>query len=62
MLLTAEPLRALGSVRQDGALASVYAWAPQPGHEAFFEEFVEAMRTATLSSEPESPVAERSPL
>ena len=41
-----EPLRALGSVRQDGALASVYAWAPQPGHEAFFGEFVEAMRTA----------------
>ena len=26
----------------------VYAWAPQPGHEEFFGEFVEAMRTATL--------------
>ena len=48
MLLTTEPLRALGSVRQDGALASVYAWAPQPGHEEFFGEFVEAMRTATV--------------
>jgi kynurenine formamidase len=50
MLLTVEPLRALGSVRQDGALASVYAWAPQPGHEAFFSEFTEAMRSAALQS------------
>jgi kynurenine formamidase len=48
VLLTVEPLRALGSVRQDGALASVYAWAPQPGHEAFFDEFVEAVCAATL--------------
>src|SRR5919107_4908428 len=48
VLLTVEPLRALGSVRQDGALASVYAWAPQPGQEAFFAEFAEAMRMATL--------------
>ena len=48
VLLTAEPLRALGSVREDGALASVYAWAPQPGHEAFFTEFIDAMRSAAL--------------
>jgi kynurenine formamidase len=48
VLLTVEPLRALGSVRQDGALSSVYAWAPQPGHEAFFEEFVTAVCSATL--------------
>jgi len=41
-------LRALGSVRQDGALSSVYAWAPQHGHEAFFEQFVEAMCSAAL--------------
>lgn len=50
VLLTVEPLRALGSVRQDGALSSVYAWAPQPGHEAFFGEFAEAMRTAALEA------------
>jgi kynurenine formamidase len=50
VLLTVEPLRALGSVRQDGALSSVYAWAPQPGHEAFFEAFVDAMCTATLEA------------
>jgi kynurenine formamidase len=48
VLLTVEPLRALGRVRQDGALASVYAWAPQPGHEAFFSEFADAMRSAAL--------------
>ena len=48
VLLTIEPLRALGSVRQDGALSSVYAWAPQHGHEAFFEQFVEAMCSAAL--------------
>jgi kynurenine formamidase len=48
VLLTVEPLRALGSVRQDGALASVYAWAPQPGHETFFGEFIEALRSAAL--------------
>jgi hypothetical protein len=48
VLLTVEPLRALGSVRQDGALSSVYAWAPQHGHEAFFEQFVDAMCSAVL--------------
>src|SRR3954471_9709489 len=48
VLLTVEPLRALGSVRQDGALASVYAWAPQAGHEAFFGEFVDALCSATI--------------
>jgi kynurenine formamidase len=50
LLLTVEPLRALGSVRQDGALSSVYAWAPQAGAERFFEEFVDAMRSATLEA------------
>ena len=50
VLLTVEPLRALGSVRQDGALASVYAWAPQPGHEGFFEEFVEGVCSAALEA------------
>ncbi len=48
VLLTVEPLRALGSVRQDGALSSVYAYAPAPGENAFFEEFSRALRTATL--------------
>jgi kynurenine formamidase len=48
VLLTVEPLRALGSVRQDGALSSVYAYAPAPGEHAFFKEFSEALRTATL--------------
>ena len=48
VLLTVEPLRALGSVRQDGALSSVYAWAPQPGYEGFFAEFMEAVCSATL--------------
>lgn len=49
-LLTVEPLRALGSVRQDGALASVYAYVPGRGHEDFFPRFVSAMRTATVIS------------
>jgi kynurenine formamidase len=48
LLLTIEPLRALGSVRQDGALSSVYGYVPAPGDEAFFETFSQAMRTATL--------------
>jgi kynurenine formamidase len=49
VLLTVEPLRALGSVRQDGALSSVYAYAPSAGDEAFFETFSQALRTATLA-------------
>jgi kynurenine formamidase len=50
VVLTVEPLRALGSIRQDGALSSVYAWLPEPGHEQFFSEFAEAMRTALLET------------
>jgi hypothetical protein len=38
-------------VRQDGALSSVYAYLPAPGEEAFFREFSEALRTATLVME-----------
>jgi kynurenine formamidase len=48
LLLTVEPLRALGSVRQDGALASVFAFAPGRGEADFFRRFVDAMRTATV--------------
>jgi len=48
ILLTVEPLRALGSVRQDGALASVFAYAPAPGAEDSFRGFVEEMRGAEL--------------
>jgi kynurenine formamidase len=48
LLLTVEPLRALGSVRQDGALSSVFAYAPGRGEEDFFRRFVDAMRTATV--------------
>jgi kynurenine formamidase len=51
VLLTVEPLRALGSVRQDGALSSVYAYLPAPGEDEFFGEFTEALRTATLVGE-----------
>jgi kynurenine formamidase len=50
VLLTVEPLRALGSVRQDGALSSVYAWAPRPGDDAFFNEFADALCSATLEA------------
>jgi kynurenine formamidase len=49
VLLTAEPLRALGSVRQDGALASVFAYAPAPGAEDAFRVFVDEMRGAELA-------------
>ncbi|HXE80785.1 MAG TPA: cyclase family protein [Vicinamibacterales bacterium] len=48
LLLTIEPLRAFGP-GQDGALASVYAYAPVNGEEAFFEAFVAAMRSARLA-------------
>jgi kynurenine formamidase len=48
LLLTVEPLRALGDVHQDGALSSVFAYLPVPGAEAQFDTFVEALRTAVL--------------
>ena len=47
VLLTIEPLRAFGT-DADGALSSVYAYAPMRGTEAEFNEFVEAMRAARL--------------
>jgi len=47
VLITVEPLRALGP-DQDGALASVYAYAPVEGEEPFWREFADALRTARL--------------
>lgn len=47
VLLTIEPLRAFGA-GADGALSSVYAYAPAAGAEADFRVFVDAMRTARL--------------
>lgn len=47
VLLTIEPLRAFGP-EPDGALASVYAYAPVEGEEAFYRQFMSAMRTARL--------------
>jgi kynurenine formamidase len=48
VLLTVEPLRAFGPGDQDGALSSVYAYAPEPGAEAAFASFSAAMRGAQL--------------
>jgi kynurenine formamidase len=47
LLLTVEPLRAFGP-GQDGALSSVFGYAAVPGEEAFYGEFVDAMRSARL--------------
>lgn len=47
VLLTVEPLRAFGR-DPDGALSSVYAYAPAAGSEAWFAKFVHAMQTARL--------------
>ena len=47
VLLTIEPLRAFGR-QADGALSSVFAYAPMPGEEAEFAAFSAAMRKATL--------------
>jgi kynurenine formamidase len=47
VLLTIEPLRAFGH-DADGALSSVYAYAPEPGEQAAFDAFSSAMRSATL--------------
>jgi hypothetical protein len=49
VLLTIEPLRAFGH-DADGALSSVYAYAPAPGGESEFVAFSKAMRSATLIS------------
>jgi len=51
VLLTIEPLRAFGP-GQDGALSSVFAYAAVEGEEAFYGEFVEAMRTARTVTGP----------
>jgi kynurenine formamidase len=48
VLLTIEPLRAFGPGGQDGALSSVYAYAPEPGEEAAFATFSAALRAARL--------------
>ena len=47
VLLTVEPLRAFGS-HADGALASVYAYAPEKGDEDAFAAFSRQMRAAHL--------------
>ena len=47
VLLTIEPLRAFGH-QADGALSSVFAYAPTPGQEAQFAAFSAAMRGAIL--------------
>ena len=49
VLLTIEPLRAFGQ-DADGALSSVYAYAPTPGEEAEFAAFSKALRSSTLIS------------
>ena len=49
VLLTVEPLRAFGH-DADGALSSVYAYAPTPGEEAEFAAFSKALRSASLIS------------
>jgi kynurenine formamidase len=48
VLLTIEPLRAFGPGGQDGALSSVYAYAPGPGEGAAFAAFSAAMRNVRL--------------
>jgi kynurenine formamidase len=48
VLLTVEPLRAFGPGGQDGALSSVYAYAPGPGEAAAFASFSAAIRGARL--------------
>ena len=48
VLLTIEPLRAFGRGEQDGALSSVYVYAPERGAEAAFSSFSAAMRGARL--------------
>jgi len=47
VLLTIEPLRAFGQ-DADGALSSVYAYAPTPGEETEFAAFSKALRSSTL--------------
>jgi hypothetical protein len=48
VLLTIEPLRAFGRGGQDGALSSVYVYAPERGAETAFSSFSAAMRGARL--------------
>ena len=47
VLLTIEPLRAFGT-DADGALASVFAYVPEAGQDAAFEDFGRLLRGATL--------------
>ena len=48
VLLTVEPLRAFGPGGQDGALSSVYAYAPDPGDAPTFAAFSAVMRGARV--------------
>jgi kynurenine formamidase len=48
VLLTIEPIRAFGPGGQDGALASVFAYAAEPGSEAELEAFTTTLRGARL--------------
>jgi arylformamidase len=50
VLLTVEPLRAFGA-DADGALSSVFAYAPEVGEEKAFDGFSRMLRTATLVAE-----------
>ena len=47
VLLTIEPLRAFGN-DADGALSSVFAYAPEDGEENAFDAFSHLLRSATL--------------
>jgi kynurenine formamidase len=47
VLLTIEPLRAFGS-DADGALSSVFAYAPDPGEDVAFGQFSRALRSSRL--------------
>lgn len=47
VLLTIEPLRAFGT-HADGALSSVFAYAPAPGEEVAFADFSRALRCSRL--------------
>lgn len=47
VLLTIEPLRAFGT-DADGALSSVYAYAPERGEDGMFAQFSRALRSSRL--------------
>lgn len=47
-VMTVEPLRALGSVRQDGCISSVYAYVAERGEESRLEQLYETLRSAEV--------------